>query len=263
MFKSSADTRVKSTFANGQTFHVLDLPNSLGYQDALLALGLQGPVPSAVIIGGASNMSPQSQARLLQVFTQVLAPLAESLGITVFDGGTDAGVIHMMGQARHHIRGSFNLVGVVPRGKAQLPERLSTAGIGINSESGCQLEPHHTHFVLIPGDEWGSESKWLAEFASILAGPRPSITLLINGGKISLVDLQLNLAAGREAIVLSGSGRLADKIAKTIDGTEPTNDLTIQALVKEYYPQQLTVFDLSSPLESLNHRLEAYFRPAS
>ncbi|MEM8805969.1 MAG: hypothetical protein AAGF01_08075 [Cyanobacteria bacterium P01_G01_bin.38] len=263
MYKSSADTRVKSTFANGQTFHVLDLPNNLAYKDALFALGLKGPVPSAVIIGGASKMSPQSQSRLLQVFTQVLAPLAESLGITVFDGGTDAGVIHMMGQARHHIGGSFNLVGVVPRGKAQLPERLSTAGVGINSESGCQLEPHHTHFVLIPGDDWGSESKWLAEFASILAGPCPSLTLLINGGKISLVDLQLNLLTGRRAMVLAGSGRLADKIAKTIDGSDPTDDPTIQNLVNTYYPNYLSVFDLSSPLDGLTQQLQAYFTPAA
>ncbi|MEO0457276.1 MAG: hypothetical protein AAF152_11960, partial [Cyanobacteria bacterium P01_A01_bin.114] len=80
-----------------------------------------------------------------------------------------------------------------------------------------------------------------------------------NGGKVSLVDLQINLSAGRQALVLSGSGRLADKIAAAINGDTSADDPTIQALVKTYYPQQLSVFDLASPPDSLTHRLHTYF----
>ena len=120
MSKSSA-AAFQYTFPNGQTAHVLDVPNNYSYEQSLKALGLDKPLPSLVIIGGASQMSDESRAKVSKLFTKILAPLAEAYGITVFDGGTEAGVIQMMGQARSKIRGTFNLVGVAPKSKINLP----------------------------------------------------------------------------------------------------------------------------------------------
>jgi hypothetical protein len=60
---------------------------------ALSSLGLGRPRPVLVLVGGADRLSEVDMARLRQDFTDALAPVAEALGATVVDGGTDAGVM--------------------------------------------------------------------------------------------------------------------------------------------------------------------------
>ncbi|MGB3199258.1 MAG: hypothetical protein WBA99_00050 [Nodosilinea sp.] len=241
-------------FHNGNSAQALSLLPHTTSQQALDGMGLPTGQPVLVIIGGASLMSAESLERLQTVFDQVFAPLAQSLGLTVLDGGTDAGVIHMMGQARHTIGGTFRLIGVVPQGKARLPSDRPAA------DSRHDLEPNHTNFFLIPGDSWGSESPWLAELASDIATDHPALTLLINGGQVALTDLSENLATGRPAIVLSGSGRLADTIAAAITAAPPETDPAILDLIQRYQPSgKLTVIDLALPVDQMRDRLQNYF----
>jgi hypothetical protein len=82
----------------------------------------------------------------------------------------------------------------------------------------AELEPHHTHVVLVPGDSWGDESPWLSEVATVVAGEHPSATLVINGGEITYEDVSHSLAAGRPVIVVAGTGRTADAIAAAAGG---------------------------------------------
>lgn len=261
MPNTSANGLVEHRFANGQLAKILKVADGTDYENALLAMGLHGPTPTLLVIGGASHMTAESQAKLLQCFNGPLATLSEKLCITVLDGGTDAGVIHMMGQARHHISGGFNLVGVAPLNRVIFPNGDSRQQTSVDKKyPPVALEPHHTHFFLIPGENWGSESRWLAKFSSILAGSSPSITLLINGGQVSRKDLRLNLELGRQVMVIAGSGRLADEIADTISGVTPSEDKAIQNLVAAYYPSQLSVFDLlSDSLEQLRAQLDIHF----
>lgn len=262
MNKTSPDAAFTYTFPNsGQTAYILDVPETFNYTESLDALGLTVSAPSMVVIGGASNMSLDSKKLVFQIFTKVLAPIAEAYGITVFDGGTEAGVIQMMGKARHANGGSFNLVGVAPKEKVNLPGYSFKANVGAKDTNRTNLEEHHTHFALIPGATWGSESPWLAQLASISAGYHPSITILINGGKISLTDLRLNLSTGRHTIIIAGSGRLADEIANTINGSSPSEKSTIQDLTKSYYPSQLSSFELCNSLDILTDQLRSHFKP--
>ncbi|MBX2865939.1 MAG: hypothetical protein KTR27_20505 [Leptolyngbyaceae cyanobacterium MAG.088] len=261
MPKTSADGLVEHRFSNGQLAKILKLADGTDCEQALSTVGLQGPVPTLLVIGGASNMTPESQSKLLQFFNSTLASLSERLGITVLDGGTDAGVIHMMGQARNHIKGQFNLVGVAPLNRVIFPIDVKpTQASDDGNYAPVKLEPHHTHFFLVPGETWGSESQWLAKFSSVLAGHFPSMTLLINGGQVSLKDLKLNLELGRRVTIIAGSGRLADAVADTISGVAPSEDEIIQNLVKMYYPSQLSVFNiLASSLDDLKAQLDMYF----
>ncbi|NEP63588.1 MAG: hypothetical protein F6K31_42965 [Symploca sp. SIO2G7] len=258
MQQNSTDTTFTYTFPNGQIAYVLDVPDSLSYAESITALGLTKPTPSMVVIGGASKMSNESRRRVSQVFTRVLAPFAQTHNITVFDGGTDAGVIQMMGQARHHVGGTFNLVGIAPKAKISLPGYFPYSNGDTENKDLITLEKNHTHFALIPGITWGSESPWLAHCASKVANNFPSITILINGGKISLSDLTLNLSVGRQAIIIAGSGRLADEIANTISGTIPYDD-SIQKLAAIYYPSQISIFKLSNSLDNLTKQLKSHF----
>lgn len=241
-------------FHNGNSAQVLSLSPHTTSQQALDCMGIPTGQPVLVVIGGASLMSAESRERLQTVFDQVFAPLAQSLGLTVLDGGTDAGVIHMMGQARHTVGGNFPLIGVVPQGKARLPSDRP------QDNSRHDLEPNHTHFFLILGDEWGSESPWLAELASQISVDRPALTILVNGGQIALIDLRENLATGRPAIVLSGSGRLADSIAAATTTPPPETDPAILELIQHYQPNgKLEVIDLSMPIDQMRDRLQNYF----
>lgn len=261
MPKISADELVEHRFSSGQLAKILKVARGTSYEKALSIAGLKGPTPTLLVIGGASNMTAESQAKLLTFFNDALAKLSERIGITVLDGGTDAGVIHMMGQARHNIGGQFNLIGVAPFNRVIDPIGATPPPVADDGNyPPVELEPHHTHFFLVPGENWGSESRWLARFSSTLAGHFPSMTLLINGGQVSLKDLRLNLELGRQVTIVAGSGRLADAVAHTISGTVTSEDETIQNLVNTYYPSQLSVFNLlSSSLDELKTQLNMYF----
>ena len=132
-------------FKNRQTAQVLNVEPEQDLASALVAVNLMEPRPVLVAIRGASLISEEDLQRL---FSEVLASLAQELGLIVADGGTDAGVMRLIGNAREEISGTFPLVGVSPVGLVKLPndENIST--------DLTDLESHHTHFFLVPGAEW-------------------------------------------------------------------------------------------------------------
>jgi hypothetical protein len=158
-------------------------------------------------------MSDEIAATLGAAFQDLVAPAVDRWSATVVDGGTDAGVMRMVGRARAGAGGSFPLVGVAAIGTVQVPD-------GPHREDAAALEPNHTHVVLVPGDSWGDETPWLSAVAGGIAGGQRSVTLMVNGGAIALNDAQESLAAGRPLIVLAGSGRSADEIAKARAGED-------------------------------------------
>lgn len=245
-------------FKEGQEARLYNLSPQQTAAEALQAMGIEGPTPTLVIIGGASEMSAESLKQLQTIFNQVIAPLATDLDLTVLDGGTDAGVIHMMGTARHYTQGTFRLIGVAPQGKVRFPHE--PADTGSQNDSRHPLEPHHTDFLLVPGDDWGCESPWLSNVASTLAGDQPTLAILVNGGKVAFTDLKFNLDVGRPTVVLSGSGRLADSISAFIKFRDYVIEPHIADVVNTYYPdRRLSLLDFASPLEELSQSLRAHF----
>lgn len=200
------------TFSNGQTAQATKIHSADELTTALQQLNLPTYQPVLVVVGGASKMSDEDLARLRLLFVEVLAPLAEALNLCVVDGGTDAGVMRMMGQARSGVRGTFPLIGVAPVELATPP-----GGMALLPESAF-LEPNHTHFVLVPGSQWGDESPWIAQVASSLAGDAPSAAVLINGGEVTWIDACQNVEAQRPVVVIGGSGRVADMLAAALKG---------------------------------------------
>jgi hypothetical protein len=77
-----------------------------------------------------------------------------------------------------------------------------------------QLESHYSHFILVPGKQFGDESPWIVDTASLLSKDHQSVTILISGGEVSRKDIQLSLDNGRRVIVLSRTGGLADELAR-------------------------------------------------
>lgn len=202
----------KYTFNNELTAHTVQVQSRVELSDALSEIGLHGTRPTLVVVGGASGISQADMTRLQRLFVEEIAPIAQALGITVIDGGTDAGVMRFMGQARAEIGGTFPLIGVAAVGTVILPD------VPPSRSNPAPLEPNHTHFVLVPGSNWGDDSPWLAQVASVLSEGCPSLTLVVNGGEITLQDVRYSIEAGRPVVTLDGSGRTADKLAAALRG---------------------------------------------
>jgi SLOG in TRPM, prokaryote len=212
---------------------------------ALTSLGLRRPQSVLVLVGGAKGLSEAEVARLRSLFAEALAPMAETFGAAVVDGGTDAGVMRLMGQAHHATNSTFPLLGVAATGTITLPNASSSPPHAV------PLEPHHTHFVLVPGSEWGDESPWLAHVASVLAAGAPSVTVVINGGETTWEDVRRSVEASRPVVVISGSGRTADVLAAALRGEEA--DERAQGLSKSGL---LEAVELAAPCDALWGTLE-------
>ena len=198
-------------------------------------------------------MSATDFHRLQQLFVKVLAPIAQKVGAYVVDGGTDAGVMQLMGQARSQVAATFPLIGVAPDGKVALPDCKDVP------DDSAPLEPHHTHFVLIPGKKWGEESPWIVRVATVLAAENPSVTVLLNGGEVTYLDAFYSVFVGRLVIVVAGSGRMADQLAAAVRGEAA--DERVQELAKSGLVQEVNLHegfeDLATVIEkmlSTNHQ---------
>jgi len=170
-------------------------------------LGLERGTNALVLIGGADEMSRRESERLQPFFEDVIAELAMRLLLVVLDGGTDVGVMSLLGRARASTGAGFPLVGVAVEALVAVPSQPT---------NGVQLEPNHTHFVFVPGSEWGDEAPWLARLASGIGGE--SATVLVNGGEIAWRDAEESVRQGRPLVVLARTGRTADDLAAALRG---------------------------------------------
>ncbi|NJR41558.1 MAG: hypothetical protein HC767_01725 [Akkermansiaceae bacterium] len=216
----SSSPVVEYKFSNGNVAKAIQLSDTVerlgkqGIRDALAQMGLPcSQHPVLVLIGGANGAAGELK-RLPFLFENILAPIAQEMQAIVVDGGTDSGVMRLMGHARASIGATFPLVGVCPGELVNL-RGLSTQTRFSQSDLSDRvaLEPHHTHFFLVPGFEWGAESKYFAKLATTIAQGQPSLAVLVNGGNISLDDAKKNIAEGRPLVVITNTGRLADEIA--------------------------------------------------
>ena len=185
--------------------HETDLPA------AIRLLGVETPQPTLVAIGGASGIDEAGLAALVPV-AEALVRAARATGATIVDGGTDAGFMGLVGRARAAARSDAPLVGVLPQTLACRPGEPRVG-------SAATLEPNHTHFVLVPGSTWGDEAPWLAHVADVVAGSCPSVTVLVNGGDVSLTDVAESLDGGRRVLAVAGTGRAADALVAALGGS--------------------------------------------
>lgn len=164
-----------------------------------------GPVTDAgraiALIGGADGMG-EADRSALRGFFATLAAYLEATGTAVVDGGTDSGVMRLIGEAWAERGGTFRLVGVVPEGALARSTRDGAA---------IELAPGH-EILTVPGDQFGDESSWLFAAADHLAGGAAP-TIVVNGGQLTLDEAEDRLAASRRVVVVGGSGRAADTLA--------------------------------------------------
>ena len=211
----------KISFTDHQTLCVFPTERS-NLAQAISELGLRSGHPVIVLIGGQMG---KLQAQLTRLAIDVICSTAEDIKAVVICGGTDMGIMAEIGQARSRKGYKFPLVGVAPEELVTWPDGPHSRKFLWWGKQRWQLEPHYSHFILVPGSQFGDESPWIVDSATLLSQGQRSVTILINGGEISRKDIELSLEKGRPVIALSRSGRLADELAR-----QPVRDKLISVI---------------------------------
>ncbi|MGH3426192.1 MAG: DUF4231 domain-containing protein, partial [Mycobacteriales bacterium] len=171
----------------------------------LAALGLrEGGQPVILVCGGAKLGGKEAQL-CRDALGPAVSDAAFAARAAVVDGGTDAGVMSIVGRARAADRLAIPvLVGVAPRRKVLLPGERG---------DGVALEANHTHVVLAPGAEFGAERQTLFDTTAALAGSHPIAVVLAGGGTQARNEALETARRGWPLLVLAKTGGTAAKVA--------------------------------------------------
>ncbi|MEL6148758.1 MAG: hypothetical protein AAFV33_23480 [Chloroflexota bacterium] len=247
-------------FPDGNRAKMLEAEPYADAGEVMRALGFTQPTPAIFLSGGASAMTEEDMTKTRALVEDGIARFAADHKIVVIDGGTDTGIMQMMGRARKAYDYRFPLIGCAPAGKVKYPGKAG------DDNTTATLEPNHSHFVLIDGDYWGGESDMIVGLTRSFAhGVLPACGILINGGQISQYDVYIASARGKRAvpvIVIDGSGRTANKIAME-SSTGNFSSAMIKAIVQG---GKLEIITLKAGPDALYDKLQTAFnthRPSS
>jgi hypothetical protein len=192
---------------------VVDISASGRVADLLGTLVDQaGHHPVLVIVGGAAGLDETSAATARALIERVVLPAVVATGSVIVDGGTDSGVMRILGDAHRQMGLRTALIGVAVRNLVRVP-----CGRTATSRESADANPDHTHLMLIDGNSWGDESPWLAGLATVIAAGSPTATLVINGGRITVQDVAISLSLRRAVLLAEGTGRLADSMIRDLE----------------------------------------------
>ena len=143
------------------------------------------PRPDVLISVTGSAASLQLTSTLQRVFDRGLATAAAMTNAWIFTGGTDSGVMKLVGDAIHKYGLDVPLVGIMPWGAVQNRRTLHGAKgdvIPYHTKASSsllegKLNPHHTHQILVDavreygeGDvAWGHEIHMRSQLERVYA----------------------------------------------------------------------------------------------
>lgn len=201
----TAITKKPIVFENNREAQAVFPSASATAREIVEALEIKHPKAVLLIIGGADSLDEKVSSRLIQLFGRGIARAAAGLNAVIIDGGTEAGVMKMMGQGVADRGFKSALIGVAPLGLVSYP--------GSDGEGKTPLDPNHSHFVLVEGKEWGSETSVIFKLMSTLTLKAPAVVLLAGGGAVSKNEALQAVRQNLPLVVVEGSGGLADEIA--------------------------------------------------
>jgi hypothetical protein len=203
-------------------------------EEVVAALGLRPHKAVIMILGGAASLGVGVALRLTQLFGPGIARAAANSHAVIVDGGTQSGVMAMIGEAVAGGGYQSQLIGVAPAGMVTYP-----AG---PASGGTRLEPNHSHFVLVEGNEWGSETSTMFSVAEALVGKAPGVAVLAGGGPVSKAEALCAVRQRLPLIVVDGSGGLASDISEAYKerGTPAADPAMAEIIAGEIHIHQLS-----------------------
>src|SRR4051794_21535432 len=171
---------------------------------AEVGLGADRPRPVIVVCGGAGELKEPQLSLARAVPGPAVGHAARQTGAAGLGGGGGAGGMALMGEER--VASSLSvLLGVAPAGRVAMP--------GGDENGRTALEPHHSHFVLDGGDDWGDETQLLMGLAEALAGGARVAVVLAGGGGVAGAGVREAGARGRPVFAVAGTGGAAGGVA--------------------------------------------------
>ncbi|HEY7357529.1 MAG TPA: hypothetical protein VH590_13720 [Ktedonobacterales bacterium] len=230
------------TFPGGNQARVVAARKGATGKSLLAALGLPAPRGVLVVNGGTAALDADLAAKLSALFQDGLARVAADAQLTVVTGATDAGIFTLLGQGLARWGRKAPCIGVTVASLARLPGAPQTG------PEQTSLEPHHSHFVLTPGEHWGDETAIMYDLVAALGAQAPSVAVFTGGGSITRSEALTNTRQRRPAIVLAGSGRFADELAAVARGEAVPAKDDVAEIARD---GDLSLFDLRQPPEQL------------
>jgi hypothetical protein len=237
------------TFGNGNRAVVITVPPDAEAQSIVKALGLAQPRALIMVFGGAKGLDDSRKARLAELFIDAIAPAAAESGALIMDGGTQSGVMAMMGEAVARDGRRSQLLGIAPGGKIAHPEISGASAVS----DGTPLEPNHSHFVLVESNEWGGETGKMLELAR--AFNTPTIAILVNGGAIAADEALQSVRNGWQLIVIEGSGRFADELSAAIRDGQSAKSTKVSEIARSGHVALFNVDDAAEKLKDELRRM--------
>jgi SLOG in TRPM, prokaryote len=239
------------TFDNGNQAVVVTAGHDTDAQTILKSLEIAQPHALIMVFGGAKGLDDSRKTRLAELFTNAIAPMAVEFGVLVIDGGTQSGVMAMMGEALARDGRGSQLLGIAPAGKVTYPGHQSDANI----VNGAPLEPNHSHFVLVDSDEWGGETGTMFKLAG--AFNVAVVTMLINGGQIAGNEALQSVRNGWPVLVVEGSGRFADELSAAVRNGQSAKSTKVSEIARSGRVRLFRVNDSAEKLRVELHRILA------
>ena len=194
------------TFENGNRAAVITAPCDASAQAILDALEIASPRAVILLFGGAAGLDDSRKAHLATLFVDGVTPVAAELGALIIDGGTQSGVMAMMGEAVARCAHRSELLGIAPAGKVTYPGDSQIA-----IADSTPLEPNHSHFVLVESNEWDGETGKMLEIAR--AFNAPIVAILVNGGAIAADEALQSVRNGWQLLVVVSGIRAGADLA--------------------------------------------------
>ena len=213
------------------------------------ALGITTPAPVILISGGADTFDPAIAPKLTQLIGRGLLRAGRAAGAVIIDGGTDAGVMGLIGRAAGAMAEPTSLIGVAPEALIQSPDISPVEADG----GRFALAPNHTHFVLTQGGVWGAETPVMFDLAQAIAGKFPVIVVMISGGQVALSEILHAVRRHWRVLVIQGSKGITDELlAQWTTKVAKDDDPLIAEILAD---GDLRAFPIGDPPEALARRI--------
>lgn len=232
-------------FSMNQKATALRVKQGIAAEQILTSLALPQPRALVVLNGGTAQLDESLQQHLACAIQDGLARVVAEEQITLITGGTDAGIFQLFGQGRARWGQTAPCIGVAVADLVPWPG---------HPQGEAPLESHHSHFVLVEGQNWGDETVTMYTLIKALAQHCPAITVFASGGEIAIHEMQANVAQGRRMIFLAGSGRATDAVLAARAGV-PSEDARLQEIAEKGYIVAWSITEPPAILAALVCRL--------
>ena len=173
------------------------------------ALGIAGPRPVLLVIGGADGLPKAAEPQIRALVDAGVVPAVETVGPVVVDGGTAAGIMAIVGEAIAAAHVQVTVLGVAPAGRVTWKDDTRTGTSGPPSSS-----PTTAHFILADSDSWGGETPLLFEVVEAIADPVADSRPCRGRRPGTVREVASAVRRGIPVIALAGSGGVADDLAE-------------------------------------------------